>query len=116
MFDSFQCRLNIDSMLRKFHNGGSWASFCILTICECEKFKQMVGFECPHHLMVSLPLSLNTYNDKVLFVGPCHLPKFWDNKPKETVGVSPGYTDHYQGRDHSIRPTATVINIHEHLI
>ena len=33
-----------------------------------------------------------------------------------TVGVSRGYTDHYQGRGHSIRPTATVINIHEHLI
>ena len=32
------------------------------------------------------------------------------------VRVSRGYTDHYQGRGHSIRPTATVINIHEHLI
>ena len=32
------------------------------------------------------------------------------------VGVTRGYTDHYQGRGHSIRPTATVINIHEHLI
>ena len=32
------------------------------------------------------------------------------------VGVSCGYTDHYQGRGHSIRPTATLINIHEHLI
>ena len=27
-----------------------------------------------------------------------------------SVGVSCGYTDHYQGRGHSIRPTATVIN------
>ena len=32
------------------------------------------------------------------------------------VGVSRGYTDHYQGRGHSIRPTAPLINIHEHLI
>ena len=32
------------------------------------------------------------------------------------VGVSRGYTDYYQGRGHSIRPTAAVINIHEHLI
>ena len=32
------------------------------------------------------------------------------------VGVSRGYTDHYQGRGHSIRPTAALINIHEHLI
>ena len=33
-----------------------------------------------------------------------------------SVGVSRGYTDHYQGRGHSIRPTAALINIHEHLI
>ena len=32
------------------------------------------------------------------------------------VGVSRGYTDHHQGQGHSIRPTATLINIHEHLI
>ena len=32
------------------------------------------------------------------------------------VGVSCRYTDHYQGRGHSIRPTAALINIHEHLI
>ena len=32
------------------------------------------------------------------------------------VGVSRGYTDYYQGRGHSIRPTAALINIHEHLI
>ena len=32
------------------------------------------------------------------------------------VGVSRGYTDYYQGQGHSIRPTATVINFHEHLI
>ena len=32
------------------------------------------------------------------------------------VGASRGYTDHYQGRGHSIRPTAALINIHEHLI
>ena len=34
----------------------------------------------------------------------------------KTVGVSCGYTDHYQGRGHSIRLTAVLINIHEHLI
>ena len=32
------------------------------------------------------------------------------------VGVSRGYTDHYQGRGQAIRPTATLINIHEPLI
>ena len=32
------------------------------------------------------------------------------------VGVSRRYTDHHQGRGHSIRPTAALINIHEHLI
>ena len=30
----------------------------------------------------------------------------------DIVGVSRRYTDHYQGRGHSIRPTAAVINIH----
>ena len=34
----------------------------------------------------------------------------------EFVGVSRRYTDHYQGRGHSIRLTAALINIHEHLI
>ena len=37
-----------------------------------------------------------------------------DNIP--LVGVSRGYTNHYQGRGHSIRLTAALINIHEHLI
>ena len=32
------------------------------------------------------------------------------------VGVSRGYTDHHQGRGHSIMLTAALINIHEHLI
>ena len=32
------------------------------------------------------------------------------------VGVSRRYTDHYQGWDQAIRPTATLINIHEPLI
>ena len=35
---------------------------------------------------------------------------------KVTVGVSHGYTDHYQGRGQSSRPTAALINIHEPLI
>ena len=33
-----------------------------------------------------------------------------------SVGVTRGYTDHHQGRGHSIRPTAALINIHEYLI
>ena len=37
-------------------------------------------------------------------------------RQRVSVGVSRGYTDHYQGRGHSIRLTATLINIHEHLI
>ena len=40
----------------------------------------------------------------------------WGKHLKNTVGVSRGYTDHYQGRGHSIRLTAALINIHEHLI
>ena len=35
---------------------------------------------------------------------------------KTTVGVSRGYTDHYQGQGQAIRPTVTLINIHEPLI
>ena len=35
---------------------------------------------------------------------------------KENVRVSRRYTDYYQGRGQAIRPTATLINIHEHLI
>ena len=34
----------------------------------------------------------------------------------QSVGISRGYTDHYQGRGQAIRPTATFINIHEPLI
>ena len=34
----------------------------------------------------------------------------------ETVRVSRGYIDHYQGRGHSTRLTAVLINIDEHLI
>ena len=32
------------------------------------------------------------------------------------VGVSRGYTNHYQGRGQAIRPTAALINIHDPLI
>ena len=39
-----------------------------------------------------------------------------DNGPFVSVGVSHGYIDHYQGRGHSSRPTAVLINIHEPLI
>ena len=34
----------------------------------------------------------------------------------EIVGVSRGYTDHYQGQGQSSRLTAALINIHEPLI
>ena len=37
-------------------------------------------------------------------------------KIDDVVGVSRGYTDYHQGRGHSIRMTAALINIHEHLI
>ena len=33
-----------------------------------------------------------------------------------SVGVSRRYTDHYQGRGQSTKPTGALINIHEHLI
>ena len=53
--------------------------FCGPAACECKKFKQillhMVGFECPHHLMVFPPLNLHSQNDKVPFEGNSHLPK-----------------------------------------
>ena len=49
-----------------------------------------------------------------LFVGPL-IPLFWTSGDV-SVGVSRGYTDHYQGRGQSSRLTATLINIHEPLI
>ena len=53
----------------------------------------------------------------VMHPKPCtSLPVRWLSTQLVSVGVSCGYTDYYQGRGHSIRPTATVINIHEHLI
>ena len=51
------------------------------------------------HFQIINSLGLNTQVEIVIF-----------------VGVSRGYTDYYQGRGHSIRPTAALINIHEHLI
>ena len=33
-------------------------------------------------------LNLHSQNDKVAVVDPCHLPKFWDKKPKETTKVT----------------------------
>ena len=72
--------------------GGSGASastqsFCVPAACEFKKFKltllHKVGLECPHHLMVFSPLNLHSYIDKVLFVGSCHLPKFWGKKKQK---------------------------------
>ena len=59
--------------------------FSVPATAECKKFKwiwlQQVGFECPHHLQMSL-LNLHSLNKKVPFihVGPCNLPKFWVKK------------------------------------
>ena len=47
-----------------------------------------VRFECPHHLMVSLPLNLHSQKGKVPFVSPCYLPKFWGKKPKATTKMT----------------------------
>ena len=38
--------------------------------------------------MVAPPLNLYSQNDNVPFIGPCHLPKFWDKKPKATTKVT----------------------------
>ena len=58
-------------------------SFFIQTPREGKKFKQilcyMVGFECPHHLMVSPPWYFS--------IGPRHLPNFWGKKTKATTNV-----------------------------
>ena len=48
----------------------------------------MVGFECPHHLIV-FPLNLYSYNAKLPFIGSYQLAKFQDEKPKNNhYGVS----------------------------
>ena len=44
------------------------------------------------------------------------IPEGGDTAGMMSVGVSCRYTNYYQGRGHSIRLTAAVINIHEHLI
>ena len=81
-------------------SGGSLAShvsdlvqsFIVPATCECKKFKQIllhkVGFECPYTLMVSPPLNLYSWNDKVPLAGLSQLPKFWDRKPKATTKMS----------------------------
>ena len=71
-------------MVAQARDGAYVRSFCIPTPNECKKFKLIIlhkiGFECPHHLMVSLPLNLHLQNDKVPFVDLFHLPKFWGKK------------------------------------
>ena len=57
-----------------------------------------------HYVNSLLAVSANT---KVSSIKACNY---------NFVGVSRGYTDHHQGQGHSIRPTATLINIHEYLI
>ena len=41
-----------------------------------------LGFEFPHNFLVSPPLNLNLQNDKVPFLGPQNLPKFWGKNQK----------------------------------
>ena len=60
-------------------------SFCIPATSECKKFKKIIWFECRHHLMVSPPLNQHSYYNKVSFIGPRHLPKFWGKSQKRPL-------------------------------
>ena len=67
------------SFKEKFHHDAS-AHVQILIIpvaCECKEFKQIllhkVGFECTHKLIISPPLNLHSYNDRVPFIGLHHV-------------------------------------------
>ena len=77
---------NFDVPTTSAHKGTKmWENvFHITTACECKKFKQIllkqVGFECPHHLRVSPPLTLHPYNNKELFTGSHHPPKILGQK------------------------------------
>ena len=57
---------------------------------------QLVGIECPYHLLLSPPLKLHSYNSKsrLSFVGPCHLPQFWGKNSKATTKMN--LTSHQQ--------------------
>ena len=62
-------------------------SFCVPTVCEYKKFKHFcisrVWVFSPRH---DIPTTeLHSQNDRVPFVRPRHLPKFWGKKPKTTT-------------------------------
>ena len=65
--------------------GGLGVSNCILASCQYKKIKQIIWhkvvFECPYH-RECLPLSLLSWNDKVLLIGPCHTSQLWGKKAK----------------------------------
>ena len=35
--------------------------------------------------LIAQPVNLHSLNDRVAFVGPCHLPKFWSKKPITSI-------------------------------
>ena len=49
---------------------------------KCANKLQQVDLECLHHFWVSPPLNLHSWNDKVPFLGPHHLPKILGQKGK----------------------------------
>ena len=71
---------------------GARGMFLCPTAFECKTFKwiwlQQEGFKCPHQLRVSPPLNLNSWNDKLPFADPHHLPKFWGIKLKATTKLT----------------------------
>ena len=60
--------------------------FCVSITFKCNKFKQIlqhiVGFKCPHHLMVSPPLNPHSYNDKRMIHRSPPPPKILGQKAK----------------------------------
>ena len=58
---------------------------------ECNKFKQISlqkGKDRPHHLCMQKLLKLYSQTNKIPFVGPCYLAKFWGKKPRATTKVT----------------------------
>ena len=62
----------------------------------------------PYHPILCILKHVRDVRDQILCMS--------ETSEMDCVWVSHGYTNHHQGRGHSIRPTATLINIHEHLI
>ena len=42
----------------------------------------------PYYPWLSVALNLHSYNGKIQFIDPHHLPKFWCKKPKATTKVT----------------------------